>query len=178
MTAGRPVRYNDTQINKLRNLQNGRFREEAGEGILREDGMARGAMGATRIGDRSGKAHLTLATSPTRCWACIYNEGMVCSMRRRATVGRASLLTLTGVVDYDLTDAPIFPANGHIEEEIGCANESPGIRNEVLLRNLSGKLNPNRHSRTPAVGRGLRMATSIATATRCPVHHGGPPSVP
>jgi hypothetical protein len=157
---------NDTQPNKLyRNLQNGKFKEEAlGAGVaFGEDGVARGAMGVDAADyDRSGRTHLIVGNFSNQMLGLYHNEGngLFVDEAPRSAVGRASLLTLTfGIFffDYDLDGYPdIFAANGHIEEEIGRVQ--PKIQYAelpLLLRNTGhGKFEPVSAFHDPLVARG------------------------
>ena len=133
---------NDTQPNKLyrNNRQRHVHRGGRAAGVAYgEDGVARGAMGADAADyDRTGGRTCWWAISPTRCWGCITTKATACSWmrRRRRTVGRASLLSLTFgafFFDYDLDGHDIFAANGHIEAEIGRVQPKVQYRQPPLL---------------------------------------------
>ncbi len=140
---------NDTQPNKLyRNNGKGGFVDDgmAAGVAYSEDGVARGAMGADSGDyDRSGRPHLLVGNFSNQMLGLYRNEGsgLFVDEAPRATVGRASLLSLAfGVFffDYDLDGRlDILAANGHIEEEIGRVQPRVQYKQPPLLFKNTGQ---------------------------------------
>lgn len=157
---------NDTQPNKLyRNLQNGKFKEEAlGAGVaFGEDGVARGAMGVDAVDyDRSGRPHLVVGNFANQMIALYHNEGkgLFVDEAPRSPMGRASLLSLTfGLFffDYDLDGYPdVFAANGHLEDDISRVQPKVQYAQLPLLFHGAGKgrFEPVNAFTQPLVARG------------------------
>ncbi len=119
---------NDTQPNRLyENKRNGTFADVGlSAGVaFNEAGVARAGMGVDAADyDNSGRQSIVIGNFSNEMMALYTNEGngLYIDEAPRATIGRASLLTLTFgcfFFDYDLDGLPdIFAANGHVADDI------------------------------------------------------------
>ncbi len=121
---------NDTQPNQLyENRRNGTFVDVAlTAGVaFNEAGVARAGMGVDAADyDGSGRQSLIIGNFSNEMMALYTNEGngLYIDEAPRATIGRASLLTLTFgcfFFDYDLDGLlDVFAANGHVADDIAA----------------------------------------------------------
>ena len=121
---------NDTQPNQLyENRRNGTFVDVATiAGVaFNEAGVARAGMGVDAADyDGSGRQSLVIGNFSNEMMALYTNEGngLYVDEAPRATIGRASLLTLTFgcfFFDYDLDGLlDVFAANGHVADDINA----------------------------------------------------------
>lgn len=119
---------NDTQPNRLyENKRNGTFADVGlSAGVaFNEAGVARAGMGVDAADyDNSGRQSIVIGNFSNEMMALYTNEGngLYIDEAPRATIGRASLLTLTFgcfFFDYDLDGLlDVFAANGHVADDI------------------------------------------------------------
>jgi len=119
---------NDTQPNRLyENKRNGTFSDVGlSAGVaFNEAGVARAGMGVDAADyDNSGRQSLVIGNFSNEMMALYTNEGngLYIDEAPHATIGRASLLTLTFgcfFFDYDLDGLlDVFAANGHVADDI------------------------------------------------------------
>jgi hypothetical protein len=157
---------NDTQPNKLyRNNGNGTFTEKGvASGVaFSEDGVARGAMGATRPTTIDRAARIcSSATSPTRCSRCIGTRATAVR-RRGAELHRRARQPAVARLRRLLLRLRPGRAAGHLRRERTHRGESPGaaegLCDPLMFRNL-GK------GRFDSVGASLGAAFNVPQVGR------------